>query len=173
MRTYNVSLEISGPTAMWTRPDTGDTPVSYPVPTYSAVKGIFESILWLQSAEVIPEKAEVCRPIVYHNYTTNYGGPLRKGKSMDANVPYQLIASVLVNVCYRLYASVVSDLAGLGTGQGPEAKGCTNGAHAYQELFERRLKRGECHSILCLGWKEFVPDYVGLFRDGTTVQTDV
>jgi CRISPR-associated protein Cas5d len=27
---YHVRLEISGPTAMWTRPDTGDAPVSYP-----------------------------------------------------------------------------------------------------------------------------------------------
>jgi len=43
MKNYEVMLEISGPTAMWTRPDTGDAPVSYPAPTYSAVKGIFES----------------------------------------------------------------------------------------------------------------------------------
>jgi len=46
MNKYPIMLEISGNTAMWTRPDTGDCPVSYPAPTYSAVKGIFESILW-------------------------------------------------------------------------------------------------------------------------------
>src|SRR5947209_19576560 len=94
MTSYPISLEISGPTAMWTRPDTGDTPVSYPVPTYSAVKGIFESILWLQSAEVVPTRVEICKPLVYHTYGTNYGGPLRK--SGTAN--YQLLATVLVNV---------------------------------------------------------------------------
>lgn len=53
MKKYEISCEISGPTAMWTRPDTGDVPVSYPVPTYAAVKGIFESIVWLKSAELI------------------------------------------------------------------------------------------------------------------------
>lgn len=37
---YEIEMEISGNTAIWTRPDTGDCPVSYPVPTYSAVKGI-------------------------------------------------------------------------------------------------------------------------------------
>jgi len=26
-KTYEIALEISGPTAMWTRPDTGDCPV--------------------------------------------------------------------------------------------------------------------------------------------------
>lgn len=45
-----ISCEISGPTAMWTRPNTGDVPVSYPAPTYAAVKGIFESIVWLKFA---------------------------------------------------------------------------------------------------------------------------
>ena len=50
---YEVACEISGPTAMWTRPDTGDAPVSYPAPTLAAVKGIFESIGWLKSAEVV------------------------------------------------------------------------------------------------------------------------
>ena len=62
MKTYSISLEISGPTAMWTRPDTGDAPVSYPAPTYAAVKGIFESIVWLKSAEVVPTRVEICLP---------------------------------------------------------------------------------------------------------------
>ena len=56
MQEYTVSLEISGPTAMWTRPDTGDTPVSYPVPTFGAVKGIFECILMSDWAEVVPAR---------------------------------------------------------------------------------------------------------------------
>ncbi|MBL8818512.1 MAG: hypothetical protein JNL58_20965 [Planctomyces sp.] len=29
---------------MWTRPDTGDVPVSYPAPTYGGVTVIFELI---------------------------------------------------------------------------------------------------------------------------------
>ena len=44
---YQVCCEISGPTAMWTRPDTGDAPVSYPAPSFAAVKGSFESIQWV------------------------------------------------------------------------------------------------------------------------------
>ena len=173
MKEYHVQLEISGPTAMWTRPDTGDAPVSYPVPTYSAVKGIFESILWLQSAEVRPIKAEICRPVIYHNYTTNYGGPLRKSKNVAKGAGYQLIASVLVNVCYRLYAVAVSDDLNCNWYDSKAAKGFRNGAHAYQEQFLRRMSRGQMYYTPCLGWKEFVPDYLGAFRDGTVVQEDV
>ncbi len=83
MKKYEVSFEISGPTAMWTRPDTGDAPVSYPAPTYGAVKGMLESIVWLKSAEVVPTRVEICAPLVFHTYSTNYGGPLRKSKSMQ------------------------------------------------------------------------------------------
>jgi len=41
---YLIQLEISGPNALWSRPDTMPNPVSYVAPTFSAVKGIFESI---------------------------------------------------------------------------------------------------------------------------------
>ncbi len=175
-KVYSVALEISGPTAMWTRPDTGDSPVSYPAPTYSAVKGIFESILWIQAVEVVPTKIEICAPIVYHNYNTNYGGPLRKGGVIKSGGGFQLLASALINPCYRLYAEIQRN---------PKTNGLmsertrswqnktTSPEHAYQEMFNRRLKRGQCFSIPFLGWKEFAPDYVGDFRQTTQVMCDI
>ncbi|GAA4447939.1 CRISPR-associated protein Cas5 [Novipirellula rosea] len=63
MKTYPISLEIAGPSAMWTRPNTGDAPVSYLALTYSAAKGIFESVCWLKSAVVRPTQVEVYRNI--------------------------------------------------------------------------------------------------------------
>ncbi len=175
MKDYTISLEISGPTAMWTRPDTGDTPVSYPAPTFAAAKGIFECILWSQWAELVPTKAEICKPIQYHNYTTNYGGPLRKSEQRKTGNSYQLIATVLVNVCYRLYAMVRADPKGYAKHGRPGLQdiGTTNGAHAYAEVFERRLKRGQFFWTPCLGWKEFTPDYVGPFRPETKVCDDI
>lgn len=175
MGKYQLSLEISGPTAMWTRPDAGDCPVSYPAPTYSAVKGIFESILWVQSVEVVPTKVEICAPIIYHGYNTNYGGPLRKGVVIKSGGSYQLLASVLVNPCYRLYAEVQrnkKDNGRLNSKTVNWDRRTTSPGHAYQEIFNRRVKRGQCFSIPFLGWKEFAPDYVGPFRDSTRVLTD-
>lgn len=172
MKSYEVQFEISGPTAMWTRPDTGDTPVSYPVPTFSAAKGMFESICWLKSANVKPVKIEICAPLIFHTYSTNYGGPLRKNKIIKKGSSYQLLATVLINVCYRLFAkveSVDSEMRQLSERARRSPTLSRNGAHAYRDMFDRRLTRGQWYSIPCLGWKEFTPIYVGPFRDGTEV----
>ncbi len=173
---YSIALEISGPTAMWTRPDTGDSPVSYPAPTYSAAKGIFESILWIQAVEVVPTKVEICAPIVYHGYNTNYGGPLRKGEVIKSGGGFQLLAAVLINPCYRLYAEIWRNHQTnglLSERTRAWAGNTTSPEHAYQEMFFRRLKRGQNFTIPFLGWKEFAPDYVGSFRDGSQVMRDI
>ncbi len=169
---YEIQLEISGPTAMWTRPDTGDCPVSYPAPTYSAVKGIFEAILYLPAVEVVPFKTEICKPLHFHGYATNYNGPLKKTGTDGA---YQFLATVLTDVCYRLYAFVrpqkekssFNDKA-----RNWDAR-TTSPGHAYASILERRLKRGQWFVLPCLGWKEFTPSYVGAFRDVTVVQDDI
>ena len=177
MKTYRVSLEISGPYAMWTRPDTGDCPVSYPAPTFSAVKGIFESILWGPAIRIIPTRVEICQPLIYHNYQTNYGGPLRKPGVIKSGGGYQLMATILIDVCYRMYAEVracgrsLHDSLSHGARRWDQKT--SSPGHAYRDIFERRLKRGQSFTIPFLGWKEFVPDYVGVFRDNTTVCTDI
>ena len=63
---YPIQLEIAGHTAMWTRPDTGDAPVSYIAPTFSAAKGIFESVCWLKSAVVRPTRVEICQGFLWN-----------------------------------------------------------------------------------------------------------
>ena len=40
------------------------TGTSYPAPTYAAAKGLFESIVWLKSAEVVPTRVEICAPLL-------------------------------------------------------------------------------------------------------------
>jgi CRISPR-associated Cas5-like protein len=51
MKPHPIQLEISGPIALWARPDTMPNPVSYVAPTFSAVKGIFEAILRWKSVK--------------------------------------------------------------------------------------------------------------------------
>jgi CRISPR-associated protein Cas5d len=176
MNGYEIVLEIAGPTAMWTRPDTGDCPVSYPVPTFSAVKGIFESILWGPSVNIIPTKVEICAPIQYHNYQTNYGGPLRKQGVIASGGGFQLLATVLVDVCYRMYAEVFPVLKKAKIRVPENAlqwdRKTTSPGHAYMDIFNRRIKQGRCFSIPFLGWKEFGPSYFGDLREMTKVQED-
>lgn len=174
-RQYDVRLEVAGPLAMFARPDTGGTPTSYPVPTWSAAKGLFESIAFLVdgSAWICPTKVEVCRRVgepggrvQFQRYTNNYGGPWRKdsllGKgATPGGASMQLFATVLSQVCYRLHGSVL----------GADSSG-VNPRHYLKDLFDRRLKQGRCFRTPCLGWSEFTCSYWGLFREGVTELDD-
>jgi CRISPR-associated protein Cas5d len=82
MKPYPLQLEISGPTALWARPDTMPNPVSYVAPTFSGVKGIFEAILRWKSVNVRPTRCEICAPVQFHRYLINHGGPLRASDAM-------------------------------------------------------------------------------------------
>jgi len=172
---YFVEMELSGDTAMWTRPDTGDTPVSEIVPSYSAVKAIFESVLLGFNSEIRPTKVEICAPIQYHSYYTNYGGPLRKPTAIKKGNSFQLLATVLINVKYRIFAEVLPNRqkAGLSEKNLQWDKKTTSPAHAYVDIFNRRLKRGQCYSIPFLGWKEFSTSYFGPFREDTEVCSNI
>ncbi len=161
---YEVFFEIAGQTAMFTRPDSGAAQVSYPAPTFSAAKGMFDSIARWKSACVRPVKVEICAPIKFHKYTTNYGGPLRKSNQMTKGSSYQIPATVLIDVCYRIYG-VVEEVAVAPQGN--------NHRHALQDFFNRRLEKGKFYYTPCLGWKEFVPSYVGLFRAEKKIEESI
>ena len=171
---YPIEMEIAGSTAIWTRPDTGDSPVSYPAPTYAAVKGIFESVLWGPAVEIVPTKVEICMPIQYHNYVTNYGGPLRNPKNIKEGSQYQLYATVLIDVCYRFHAVAkpARNKQGLPEKAYQWDQKTSSPGHAYQEMFRRRLARGQSFGSVCLGWKEFTPSYIGPFRQKTRVYAE-
>jgi len=167
MNQYEVALEVAGPAAMFARPDTGGTPTSYSAPTWSAAKGLFESIAFFAdgAAWSCPTKVEICRRVGeaggrvnFQRYTTNYGGPLRKIDLFTGGNNMQVYATILSDVCYRLYGDVVSS----------RWKRDNNPRHHLQNLFDRRLKRGQCFRTPCLGWSEFTCYYWGPFREGMT-----
>jgi CRISPR-associated protein Cas5d len=159
-KSYSVAFEVHGPAAMFTRPDTGSAPVSYPAPTFSALKGMFEAIARIKSAYIKPVKVEICSPIIYHRYFNNYRGPLRKSGTSN----FQLAATILVDVCYKVYG-VVEEI--------DKAPYGNNHLHALQDMFLRRLKQGSFRYTPCLGWREFVPSYFGPLRDTTTVDKSI
>jgi len=167
MSKYEISMEISGPFAMWSRPDTGATPTSYPVPTWSAVKGIFESVAFFSDGKawIKPVKVEICKKkgtsvgeLSFQKYTNNYRGVLRSSKSIKGNNSFQFSSLILADVCYRIYAVVEN-------GSGQHLEHGNNPSHALQAIFKRRLKKGQCHKTPALGWNEFVPSYWGPLRD--------
>jgi len=61
-RAYPVCFEVAGPAAIFPRPGSGATFVSYPAPTYSALKGMFECVARWESACFWPVAVEICTP---------------------------------------------------------------------------------------------------------------
>ncbi|MDR2018249.1 MAG: CRISPR-associated protein Cas5 [Syntrophobacterales bacterium] len=159
-KSYPVTFEIAGPAAMFTRPDTGSSPVSYPAPTQSALKSIFECVAFSKTVYFQPQRVEICSPIVFHKYSTNYKGPMRKSGTSN----FQLFATVLENVCYKVHGVVLAYSPPL-SGKNPQ--------HQLQEVFMRRLAVGQFHTTPFLGWKEFVPTYFGLSRETTLADESI
>jgi CRISPR-associated protein Cas5d len=153
---YTVSFEISGPIALWVRPDSGAAFVSYPAPTYSAVQGILDCIARWKTAYLQPQRVEICSPIQTMRWVTNYGGAERNPAKLNAS--YQLYATVLVDVCYKIHA-VARESA--------RAPDHANHLHGLQELFYRRLDEGKLFRTPCLGWSEMTPSYLGRLRETT------
>jgi CRISPR-associated protein Cas5d len=164
MKPYSVSLEVAGPLAIFTRPDSGASFVSYPAPTFSALRGMFDCVAWLKSAYIRPTSVEVCRKVQFQRYATNYGGPLRKAEQFRAGSSYQLFATVLVDVCYRIQGEVRAR---------EEAPASHNHLHYLQEKFERRLEGGIFHRTPCLGWSEFTTSYFGPLREETKTEESI
>lgn len=167
MSKYPVQFEIAGSSAMFARPDTGAAPISYAVPTWSACKAMFESVARgffadgkRSSAFFCPTKVQILRPIRFEKYAFNYRGPLRNPSEIDpeggGGNSYQLSATILVDVCYRVFGECMPIPNGVASP--------VNAAHALQEMFLRRVNRGYSKYAPCLGWKEFLPTYFGDFR---------
>jgi len=169
---YIVSMEIEAPFAMFARVDSGSEKTSSFFPPFSATKGIFESILYLQRAEVIPTQVDICKPIEFQPWTFNYRGSLRKSALIKENKICQIRAMVLKDVCYRLYAVVVNSDSQQFSEKSLKYKDI-NHAHSYQSQFNKRLKRGQNYRTPHLGWSEFLPTYVGIFRDNTHPCEDI
>lgn len=157
----SVTLEISGPAAIWARPDTAAAPSSYPAPAKSQARGILESIAWLKrGAWFAPSHVEICRRVgtpggvEMQPYTTSYGGPLRKLAQIKIGAGFQLAARIVTGACYRIHATV----------EGDSPSGGHNARHHLQDLFYRRLQKGQVYRTPSLGWSEFVADYWGPVR---------
>ena len=156
---YEWSFEIAGPIACFTRADSGAAPISYPAPTRSALMGMMKCVAFSREAYFWPERVELCTQPIFHRYTQNYNGPLRKGEG-----PFQIMATVLINVDYKVYGTI--------KGYAPPTA-LQNPMHQLREMFMRRLKNGSLYRTPVLGLSDFTPPYMGVLRSDTHVDPSI
>ena len=167
---YPVVVEIEGKFAMWSRPDTGSEKTTEIIPSFSAAKGVFESILYMPSVWVIPYKVEICNQIEYNNYAFNYLGVLRKSGLIKNDNACQIRTTILRNPIYRLYAFAINNKDYKSNNVKYQN---INHAHSYQAQFNRRITKGRNFRKTFLGWSEFMVSYAGVCREKTEVRKDI
>jgi CRISPR-associated protein Cas5d len=159
MTRYPVQMEIAGPLAYFGDPANGAAFQTYLMPPSSAVEGMFRAIAFLRDGAYIrATRVELCSPLKLVNLVTNYRGPYRKTALMSQGNSQQMAQVCLQDVCYRLYGEAV-----------PTVSDHVGPAHYLQELFARRLKRGQCAYVPHLGLSQFKASYFGPFQEGTKV----
>lgn len=155
-------IEVAGDFACFTRPEMKVERVSYDVITPSAVRAIYESILWKPAIEWHIHKIEVLKPVRWVNIRRNEVGAVlpvgnikraMNGGALPAlyieDNRQQRAGLFLRDVMYRLHASFSLT----------EKAGATDNAGKFSEIFKRRAKKGQCFNQPYLGCREFSCDF--------------
>ena len=155
-----IRLKVTGEFACFTRPDLKVERMSYPCMTPSAARGILEAILWKPEFQWYIRRIIVLSPIKFASIMRNEIKK-RQGKEpidiSDINNRVPLRNSiVLKDVGYIIEASVFvdEDLIKRTKGNGHPIT-----VKKYHEMFERRVKKGQCWHQPCLGTREFAADF--------------
>lgn len=155
-------LEVSGPFACFTRPEMKVERVSYDVPTPSAARSIFETILWKPAIRWRVHRIEVLKPIRWINLRRNEVSAVVSTRNVQQAMAagsgtlglyiederQQRAGYFLRDVAYRIHAEV--SLAPSHSGE-PLIK--------YTEMFARRARKGQCVNQPYLGCREFAADF--------------
>lgn len=140
-------MEVWGDFACFADPASKVERLTYPVPTPSAVRGIFSSV-YSKPKEFYwqPTRVEVLNPISYISFKRNELKSTASGKDHiiadEDRTQRQTVA--LQNVRYRLAASIVPRPAF----RGKETQ-------LYEQAL-RRIRGGKCYMQPCFGHREFV-----------------
>jgi len=163
VKTYTIVMEISGPLGMFPDPATGGNSTSLPIPPPSACVGIIESICRFPGVDVQIQAVAVCSPkIVFQSLDyNNSSGNERKLELIKKQSSWQVSATILKNPTFQIIATLRNNHK---TGVKPN-----NNAHAMQDRFLRRLKKGQSFRTPTLGHREFIAEYCGKPR--TSINT--
>ena len=156
-------LEVSGEFACFTRPEMKVERVSYDIITPSAVRAVFESILWKPAIRWQPEKIEVLAPIHWATIRRNEVGSKLSMANVRSAMQHgtgalalyveeerQQRASLLLrDVRYRITAGFSMT----------EKAGESDNPQKFAEMFTRRAAKGQCVNQPYLGCREFACDF--------------
>jgi CRISPR-associated protein Cas5d len=166
------SLEVEGDYACFTRPEMKVERVSYDVPTPSAVRAVFEAVLWKPAIRWRVRRIEVLNPIRWTSVRRNEVGAVMSDRSdglFIEDARQQRAGLFLRDVAYRFHAElefippakrwkVINPLPEwlVDPAEADELRrGPDENPGKYNAMFERRARKGQCFNQPYLGCREF------------------
>jgi CRISPR-associated protein Cas5d len=148
-----LKMKVWGEYALFTQPEAKVERVSYPCPTPSAARGMLEAVFWKPEFSWRVRQIQVLKPIHYDSMIRNEVSTVIAEQTVKQRklVPYyadeeknrrQRHTLFLRNVSYLILADIcLRDHA-------------TDHVAKYRDMFQRRLKRGQCFNQPYLGTRE-------------------
>lgn len=154
-----MKLKVWGDDACFTRPEMKVERVSYDVMTPSAARGILDAILWKPAIIWRIKKIEILNEIKWQSVRrnevekkipiTNVTAAMKNGKGDLAiwieDDRQQRAGLFLKDVAYIIHAYF----------EFTTQKGAADNIKKFEEMFERRVRKGQCHHFPVLGNREF------------------
>ncbi len=174
---YGIKIRVTGPYALFTRPEMKVERVSYDVITPSAARGIIEAVYWKPAIRWVIDKIHVLHEIEFTNIRRNevsekipdskarriMNGALGPFYMVTDDVRQQRAAMVLKNVdyCIEAHFEIV-----------PEKAGTEDTVEKHYNMVVRRLRKGQYFNPPCLGTREFGAK-VELIEDGRIPRSEL
>jgi CRISPR-associated protein Cas5d len=158
----SVRLKIKGDFACFTRPEMKGERVSYDVITPSAARGILEAIHWIPEIRWVIDRIQVINPIRFCNIRRN---------EVSSTVSHKLAKVAMKNGRRPLErfiekdrvqrsSMILRDVAyGIDAHYRPVNRQACKDIIKHREIFNRRLKRGQCFHQPYMGCREFSADF--------------
>lgn len=156
---YGFKIDIQGEYALFSRPEMKVERVSYDCMTPSAARGILEAVFWHPGMQFKIDRIYVLNPIKFENIRRNEV----KAKVSASNVlkvmnqgKGELFLAALENIQQRA-SMVLKDVHYIVDAHFIMTKqaNSTDNAAKFYEIFQRRLKKGQCYHMPYLGCREF------------------
>ena len=149
MKNNIVSIKVWGDFACFTRPDLKVERMTYPCMTPSAARGVLDCILWKPEFTWYVHRIKVLKPVKFHSVKRNeINARQAKNPIIIEESRVQRNSIILKDVAYIIEASVYQTT--------PSEK---NPPKKYVEMFNRRVRKGQCWRRPFLGAREFAAEF--------------
>jgi CRISPR-associated protein Cas5d len=145
-------LKVWGENACFTRPEMKVERVSYDVMTPSAARGILEAILWKPAIRWQVTRIDVLNPIRWASVRRNEVGAVMSPRTNGLFVEdqrQQRAGLFLRDVAYVIHASF----------EMTAKAGVEDNVKKFEEIFMRRVEKGQCFHRPYLGCREFAAQF--------------